>query len=457
MNITSILLKKIILESDSETWSRIRKHYLPIEYHPVYNVINKYFEEHCTLPSFEVLNLSIRKEGLLDKVYALQATDLVDIKNSQLLEFLKNEYTQSEILEQISRYLSESIMMESAKENVEKLQNIILHVEDKVDLKDPAQDMQRIELFSSEEELEKAMVLGLNSEYDSQMKFAPGDYILIGGRRGAGKSLASANIAVNAYNAGRSSIYFTIEMSARATLQRMTSMATGVPAKLMRMRNLSFGQWDQVAKFWSGRFKDGAEAYIKYKKHNSFDKLHEELSKMTLNDTQLDVVYDPNLTLATIRSELDKKVAKLNPSVILVDYINQVKRNAYSQAGQYDWTEQIEISKTLKALAQEYEIPLVSPYQIDNTGEARFSKGILDSADAAFSINPHEKENNCITFQCMKMRDYDEVGFTSAINWETLKIGPESTQPPTEKKEADKKSNSKKPKISTTEEIPFDL
>lgn len=465
MNISSILLKKIILESDSETWSRIRKHYLPVEYHQVYQVINKYFEEHCTIPSFEVLQLSTRKDVLLDKIYALQTVETVDVSNSQLLEFLKNEFTQAEIMEQISKYLSESIMMESAKENVEKLHNIIFHIEEKVDLKDPAEDMQKIELFSTEEELAKAMVLGLNKDYDSQMKFSPGDYILIGGKRGAGKSLASANIAVNAYNLGSSSIYFTIEMSSRAILQRMTSIATGVPAKLMRMRNLSYGQWNEVAKFWSGRFRDGEEAYLKYTKHNSFDQLHKELSKQQLKETQLDVIYDPNLSLATIRSELDKKVAKLKPSVILVDYINQIRRNTSYVAGQYDWTEQIEISKTLKSLAQEYEIPIVSPYQIDASGEARFSKGILDSADAAFAINPHTKEDSCITFECVKMRDYDEVSFTSKINWETLKIGPDSAEVPIVQKEEKKKSSTKPTSTKpigvktkfTTEEVPFDL
>jgi len=460
LNITSILLKKIILESDSETWSRIRKHYLPVEYHPIYNVINSCFEDNSTIPSFEVLELSTRKNSLLDKIYALKAVDTVDIDNNQLLEYLKNEYTQEEIMTQISKYLSESIMMESAKENVAKLQDIILHVESKVDLKDPAEDMQRIELFASQEELAKAMCLGLNSNYDSQMMFAPTDYILMGGVRGSGKSLTSANVAVNAYEKDRSAIYFTIEMSARATLQRMASIATGVPAKLMRLKKLSHGQFVDVARFWSGRFEHGEEAFQSYQKHHSFDILHKDLSKMELHPTkQLDVVYDPTLSLASIRSELDKKVAKLKPAVILVDYINQVRRNSSSPAGQYEWTEQIEISKALKALAQEYEVPIVSPYQIDASGEARFSKGILDSADAAFILNPHNKEDNCVTFKCVKMRDSDEVDFTSKMNWDTLKMGPDSVEAPSKAEEKKPKKLAKPPSIGTksNEEIPFDL
>jgi hypothetical protein len=94
--------------------------------------------------------------------------------------------------------------------------------------------------------------------------------------------------------------------------------------------------------------------------------------------------------------------------------------------GQYDWTEQIEISKALKTYAQDYGVLMVSPYQIDATGEARFAKGILDAADAAFTIDAHNKEDNIVTFDCVKMRNADEVSFTSKMDWASLRIGPET-------------------------------
>lgn len=435
MNVTSVLLKKILLEADVDTWSKIRRHYLPTEYHVIYSVVNKHFEEVGILPSFDALKLSIRSSNVLDKVFAIQSAEDVDIDNITLLEFLKNEFTQEEIMEQLSKYLEESIMMESAKENVEKLQQIIFHVEDRVDLKDPNEDMQRIELFDKEEDIANAFALGLNDDYDSKVRFAPGDYILIGGRRGAGKSLTCSNMSVNAYEAGKSSIYFTIEMTSRAILQRMCAIATGVPAASLRMRNLSHGEWNTVAKWWSGRFDGGEEAYAKYAKHHSFDELHKDLSKCVLHPKrQMDVVYDPSMSLAVIRSELSRKVEKLEPAVILVDYANQVKRGGNFKGGQYEWTEQIEVSKALKSIAQEYGIPVVSPYQTDATGEARFAKGLLDSADAAFSLEAHKKEDNCITFECVKMRDNDEISFTSRMNWATLKLGPESAINPKLKK-----------------------
>ena len=81
-------------------------------------------------------------------------------------------------------------------------------------------------------------------------------------------------------------------------------------------------------------------------------------------------------------------------------------------------------------MAQEYEVPVFSPYQTDNTGEARFAKGILDAADAAFTIETWAPEDECITFNCTKMRSAKMEGFTSVMDWETLKIGPQSTMNP---------------------------
>lgn len=442
MNVTSALLKKVISEADSETWARIRKHYLPAEYQPIYSVVTKHFEELGKLPSFDALKLSVRNNSILDKVYAIEAAELVDIDNKQLLEFLKNEYTQEEIMDQVSKYLDESIMMDSAKDNVQKLQEIIVHVEDRVELKDPDQDMSRIELFASEEELAKSFPLGLNSEYDSQMRFMPGDYILIGGKRGSGKSISCSNIAVHTFeNLKKSSIYFTIEMSTRAILQRNCSIATGIPASSLRLRRLTHGEWEKVAQWWSSRFEGGHEAFLKYNQdHHSFDELHKDLAKCSLlPDRQYDIVYDPSLTLSTMRSELDKKVEKLDPAVIIVDYVNQVKRVQHSKTGQYTWDEQIEISKALKEIAQIYGRPLISPYQTDATGEARMAKGILDSADIAFSLEAHD---DCITYKCVKARDTnDDIDFTSKTNWDCLQVGPESAVPPDKKKKKSKETN----------------
>ena len=431
MNLPSALLKQIISQEDFDTWGNLRENYLPSEYQALHKVMHTHIKNFGNLPTFEDLKLSIRDRKLREKTFAIEAVD-IDVDAWMLLEYLKNEYAQVEILDELDKFVEKTIAISSAEENVEVLQQIVLDIGDRVDLKAPEENMQTISLFDSEKNLKKYLPLGLNDEYDQKLKFSPRDLVLVGGRRGAGKSLTCVNIANNVYNQGRSSIYFTIEMDSRSILQRMCALGARVPIGRLATRNLTSTEWNRVAEWWANRFVDGVDLLPDFYESRDFDTLHTELSKKKLTpDRQLDVIYDPVLSLSRIRKELESKINQTDVGVIIVDYLNQVKRsNAPSKGGQYDWTEQIEVSKTLKSMAQEYEVPVFSPYQTDSTGEARFAKGILDAADAAYTIETWAPEDECITFNCTKMRSAKMEGFTSVMDWETLKIGPQSTMNP---------------------------
>lgn len=442
MNIASALIKQVLTLQDFQTWSVTHRHYLPSEYHSLYKIIDKHCEDFHKMPTIEDLKFEIRDSGTREKLFAVEAVE-VDADPNMLLEYLKNEYTQKEILDSLEDYVENSVAFENAQESVNHLHQIVLDVEDKVDLTDPQESMQRIELFEPEEDLARYIPLGLNEEYDYEIQFSPRDLVMVGGRRGAGKSVISANIANAVYASGKSAIYFTIEMDSRSILQRCCSIATEVPFARLRTQNLNITEWEKVATWWAARYVDGQDRLKEYTQHRDFDKLHTALKNNCelLPTQQLDVVYDPALTLSKIRAELDKKVKPLNVGVIIVDYINQVKRSSLpSRGGQYDWTEQIEVSKALKSMAQEYDCTVISPYQTDATGEARFAKGILDAADAAFTLETWDHEDACITFNCVKMRSASMKSFTSTVDWDSLKIGPESAMTPKEREDSSHKT-----------------
>ena len=395
------------------------------------------------MPTFDDLKFEIRDSGVREKLFAIEAIE-VDSDAFMLLEYLKNEFTQKEILNSLEDYIDNSVAFEDAEESVNHLHQIVLDVEDKVDLERPQDSMQRITLFEDEEDIGNYLPLGLNTEYDHEIKFSPRDLILVGGKRGAGKSITCSNVANSVFNSGKSAIYFTIEMDSRSILQRCCAIATGIPFARLRTKNLNVIEWERVASWWAARFENGQERLKEYKANRDFDRFHHELTTNCelLPTQQLDVIYDPSLTLSKIRAELDKKVKALDVGVVIVDYINQVKRSSLpSRGGQYDWTEQIEVSKALKAMAQEFEVPVFSPYQTDATGEARFAKGILDAADAAYTLETWEQEDNCMTLNCVKMRSASMKSFTSTMDWETLKIGPESSLTPNEKADAENRSD----------------
>ncbi len=414
------------MNCDMDTWAECEKHYFPAEYSPLWDILDKYVQEHSILPSFKAISLFLRDGALREKFSSLENSEDIDVDAPTLLEYLKNEYVQIEIMSQLDRYLDSTIAVESATESIEGLQSIVLDVESKVELRPARESMQKMELISSEDDLNRNTGLTLNSDFDRMHKFAPSELVLIGGFRGAGKSVTCANIATNIFEQGNSVLYFTIEMTAQSIMQRCCAIATGVPAGALKRGNLSGTEWQLVAEWWATRFEDGERAFHDYLSHKNFRDFHKQLTAKPLREKQLDIVYNPSLSLASIRTELDKKVKKLDPRVIIVDYINQVKRGhpVSNRMGQYDWTEQIEVSKALKVFAQDYNVVVVSPYQIDSDGNTRFAKGILDAADAAFTIDTHGKEGDIITFKCTKMRDDDEVDFTSTMDWASLKIGP---------------------------------
>jgi KaiC/GvpD/RAD55 family RecA-like ATPase len=422
LNLASALFKRILEEEDFDTWSSLRRHYLPSEYHVVYDIIDKQIDSYHKLPTIEELKLAVRDASTLDKIYAIEAIE-VDAEPFLLLDYLKNEFTQKETLFQLHKYVEHSITFETAEETLESLYNIISRIEDRVELKSNEDNLQKLNLFESDEDLADYIPLGLNSEFDKLVRFKSTDYILMGGKRGSGKSITCSNLANTVYERGKSVLYFSIEMPTREILQRQCSIGSGVPHSKIKYKTLDNLEWLKVATWWAGRYKNG-EAHLEvYKKHRDFDKFHAALQKEELKDVQIDIIYDPVLTLPKLRAEIIKRVRKLkNVGLIIVDYVNQIKRTTESE-DKFDWKDQIVVSTTLKSIAGELGIPVFSPYQIDASGEARFAKGILDSADAAFTL---EAGPSSIAFTCTKMRGDAKINFTSKAEWNCLRIGPDN-------------------------------
>jgi hypothetical protein len=85
---------------------------------------------------------------------------------------------------------------------------------------------------------------------------------------------------------------------------------------------------------------------------------------------------------------------------------------------------------------------MVSPYQIDESGAARLSKGILDACDLALILN---QEEGGMVFSCSKSRASKstfkcKVGFTP----DTLTIDPVEIPLEAEKEEEEKPSKKSK-------------
>ncbi len=173
---------------------------------------------------------------------------------------------------------------------------------------------------------------------------------------------------------------------------------------------------------------------------------------MIIIDDRALTVTSLDLHLGRLKSRFGDKL-----TVCVVDYLNQI---VIEGTNQYDWQPQVEVSKKLKNLARKYDLVMVSPYQIDATGEARFAKGILDAADIALVMEAHDKEQRALTFSTTKIRGGREMTFTSPIDWDTLRISPNSIEAPAAKKETKQKSNKTKENLKqddSNSDIPWNI
>jgi len=283
------------------------------------------------------------------------------------------------------------------------------------------------------------------------------ELILIGGKRGSGKSITSSNIFINQYENGNSSIYFSIEMTAYEVMERNLSILASVDLQRLKQNKLTDEEVLKVVKTRASMFQEADQCVLDFLRHRDRFKFEETLVRnhQLKPDNQMIIVDDRDLTISSIDLHIGKAKAKFGDKlqVVVVDYLNQI---VIEGADMYDWKPQIEVSKKLKNLARKYEIVLVSPYQIDATGEARFAKGILDAADIALVMEAHDKSSNAISFETTKIRGGKEMKFTSPIDWETLRISPQSIDKPQEKETIKKAGKKNLKQDDASADLPWD-
>jgi replicative DNA helicase len=226
--------------------------------------------------------------------------------------------------------------------------------------------------------------LGLNNTFDAVLNgVARQELILIGGKRGSGKSITVNNIMANQYEAGNSCLYFSIEMTGYETLERTMSILANVNHQSLKQNKLTDEELLRVVKVRAGMFQDSDDLVMKFLKDRDRYAFETTLvrEKVLKTDNQMIIIDDRALSLTSVDLHIGKMKAKFGDKlgVVIVDYLNQIViEGGFSQ---FDWQPQVIISKKLKEIARKYDIVMVSPYQIDASGEARFAKGILDAAD----------------------------------------------------------------------------
>ena len=170
--------------------------------------------------------------------------------------------------------------------------------------------------------------------------FQPSDLILIAARPSMGKTAFVLNVAQNmAFKEGKTVAIFSLEMSKEQLVNRLFSLESKVDSQALRTGNLTDEDWAKLI--------EGAAVVGK--------------SNLIIDDT-------PGISIAELRSKCRKFKLEHNLGIIIIDYLQLMSGGKRSESRQQEISE---ISRSLKAVARELNVPVVALSQLSRAVEQR--------------------------------------------------------------------------------------
>ena len=172
--------------------------------------------------------------------------------------------------------------------------------------------------------------------------FQPSDFILIAARPSMGKSAFALSLINNmSIKNNYHAALFSLEMSKEQLANRLFSMGSKVPLKQIRLGDLLDSDWDRLVQ--------------------SADRLAE--SNLIIDETS-------GISVAELRSKCRKYKAEQGLDIIFIDYL-QLMSPGRSRSSDSRQQEISDISRSLKSLARELNVPVVALSQLSRAVESR--------------------------------------------------------------------------------------
>ncbi len=194
----------------------------------------------------------------------------------------------------------------------------------------------------------KGTVTGIPTGFDLDYKlsgFQPSDFILIAARPSMGKTAFVLNIAqYMAFKKNKAVAIFSLEMSKEQLVNRLFSLESQVDAQSLRTGNMKDSDWEKLI--------EGAGVIGQ--------------SKLIIDDT-------PGISISELRSKCRKYKLEHGLDIIIIDYL-QLMTGSVGKSSESRQQEVSDISRQLKGLARELNVPVVSLSQLSRAVESRPDK-----------------------------------------------------------------------------------
>lgn len=440
LDLQKLTLKRLLETQSSDFFSKLASNHFTDVNKQVFQKIELFYKANLRVPTFEEFIVTPKESSLQDYII----TQILDednrhdgIANEFLLAQLQDHCVREETITFVEKLLDGLEDMEKS-EILDVFQNHMLELNKTIPMSDELFDVGDLDIIPKGDSF-ALFPSGLSEEYDSvNGGFARQELVLIGGRRGSGKSIITLNLAYNRFKQGSTIAFFSIEMRYKEVYDRLLSMMSGVDFLNIYKNQLSHKEklqivetkinaiydtpkdhevWEQINKLKTDPSQKGFLDFESWFKMN----------KPPFKPHRFFIIDDPGLSLNRIDHYCNMFGQKYeNFTMAVVDYINIVKEKENKE-----WKTQIDIADTLKLMSRKYDVTMISPYQIDASGEARFAKGILDSADRSFTFMPADLQKdgdpNSLEMYTTKIRNGKAINFKINMDWPCLRINPDKT------------------------------
>ena len=171
----------------------------------------------------------------------------------------------------------------------------------------------------------------------------PSDLILVGARPSMGKTAFGLNIVQNvAVKKGLSCAVFSLEMSKKQIVNRFLACQAGVNMEKLRTGHMEDRDWERLVE--------------------ALGPLSE--APIYIDDTG-------GITLAELRSKSRKLKIEKGLDLIMIDYLQLMSGGSNSRSSDNRQNEIAEISRGLKKLARELDVPIIALSQLSRSLEGR--------------------------------------------------------------------------------------
>lgn len=201
-------------------------------------------------------------------------------------------------------------------------------------------------LESVEHGTEKGLPTGLRDFDELTGGLHAGQLVVVAARPALGKSVLAENwVRHTAIATGRPAAMFSLEMSRFEVAKRAIAAEAAVPLHHLTHGKMQDADWDRV--------KQRAN---------------------TIPAAPLYVDENPNLTIASIRSKARRLRRKHGIELLAVDYLQLMEGEAKRRGGENRQQDVSAISRGLKLLAKELQIPVIAVAQLNRGPESRPDK-----------------------------------------------------------------------------------